>query len=542
MNKSHRNTWITLSVLAAALFVKTICFRQMSDLDVLSIGQLVAAYLSVAAVSLAFATIAWIPRRWPNVLLLVVTDLWFIAGIWYYAANNLWINWAAVRTITELRGFESSILAYLNWSQLLLPITTLLAVAVLHRFPLPHPTKRHWWIVTLVCAFLCVSAIGLRALFPLSEEAKNREMRAEDNFFLRTHSPLAQIGWIAYEAAVEGTYQWKAKQPFTAREQQIMDAICRDSVPPTPPKGHLVYILVESLETWALETTDTQGRRIGEYLLSYVESHPTLYVPTVHTQQKYGRSGDGQLLTQTGLLPLSSGVACRQYGENVYPNLAHFYPFGVVINPYHIPVWNQKVVTYSYGFKELFSPRRLLNLSDSVVMTRTMEYLNEATEPIMVLALTIDTHTPFRSRRDSVALDTERYNASEADYLRSVHYTDRQIGRFLAWADTASIMRNATIVITADHNQFPRENGHGLCPLILRTPAITQSITYSECLQMDIFPTVLHAIGQSNYYWQGFGVDLLNEQDAARLTDRPISVQEAYSLSDKLIRSNYFAR
>lgn len=541
MKLSNRNTWITLSIIAAALFVKSIYFRQLSDLDDLTVGQLVAAYLSVAAASISFATIAWIPRRWPTVVLLVVADLWFIAGIWYYAANNLWVSWAAVRTLTELRGFEDSIIAYLAWSQLLLPLSSLIAIAALHLLPLPRANKRHWTIVSWIVAVLLVGALIGRLVCPLSEDAKNRGMKAEEHFFLRTHSPIAQVGWIAYEAAIEGKYRWNAQRPFSSHEQQIMNIIYRDSVPPTRPQGHLVYILVESLETWALEAKDIHGRRIGECMLHYVETHPTLYVPKVESQQKYGRSGDGQLITQTGLLPLSSGVACRQYGNNVYPNLAHFYPFGVVINPYHVPVWNQRVVTYSYGFKHLYSPRMLINLSDSVVMDRTMGRLRRAKEPIVVLALTIDTHTPFRSHRDSVDLEPG-YSTSEADYLRSVHYTDRHIGRFLAWADTSLVMRNATIVITADHNQFPREHGHGLCPLIISSPAITQSVTYPECLQMDIFPTVLHAIGQSDYRWRGFGLDLLDAQEAAQLTDRPISAREAYSLSDKLIRSNYFAR
>jgi len=281
---------------------------------------------------------------------------------------------------------------------------------------------------------------------------------------------------------------------------------------------------------------------MGENMLNYAESHPTLYVPAVESQQKYGRSGDGQLITQTGLLPLSSGVACRQYGDNVYPNLAHFYPNGVVLNPYHVPVWNQRVVTYSYGFRHLFSPRMLVNLSDSVIMERTRSRLTKARVPTMVLTLTIDTHTPFRSHRDSVEFEPGRYSSSEIDYLRSISYTDRHIGYFLAWADTAAVMRNATIVITADHNQFPRVKGHGLCPLIIRSPRITQSVRYQDCLQMDIFPTVLHAIGQSDYAWRGFGVDLLDAQAEELLANRPIAAKEAYDLSDKLIRTNYFAR
>ena len=542
MIHSNRNTWITLSILAAALFVKSIYFRQMTDLDALAWGPMVAAYLSVAAVSVALAMIAWIPRRWPSVVLLVVTDLWFIAGIWYYAANNLWVNWAAVQTLTELKGFESSIMAYLAWSQLILPLTTLIALAAMHILPLPRVTKRHLWGAAVIATALYLGAVVGWLLCPLNQDTKNRAMRAEENYLIRTHSPLLQIGRIGYDALLENRYKRNAKRPFTSREREIMDAVCRDSVAPSVPEGHLVYILVESLETWALEARDINGTRVGAHLLDYAESHPTLYVPAVESQQKYGRSGDGQLITQTGLLPLSSGVACRQYGKNVYPNLAHFYPFGVVLNPYHIPVWNQKVVTYSYGFKQLYSPRVLVNLSDSVVIDRTIGRLRRARRPIMILALTIDTHTPFHSHRDSVVFEEGKYSVSETDYLRSVHYTDRHIGRFLAWADTARVMQNATIVITADHNQFPREKGHGLCPLIIRSPRITQSVRYEKCLQMDIFPTVLHAINQTDYMWRGFGVDLLDEQAEEQLTHRPISAREAYDLSDKLIRTNFFAR
>ncbi len=542
MDNSRRSTWITLSILAAALFVKSVYFRQMTDLDALSWGQLVGAYLSVAAAAVAVAAVAWIPRRWPSVVLLVLADLWFIANIWYYAANNLWVNWAAVRTITELRGFESSVLAYMAWSQLLLPLTTILAIIALHILPLPRVSKRQGWAVVLVVGALCSGAWIMRRLCPLNEDTKQRAMKAEEHFFLRSHSPLAQIGMIVYESAVEGRCLLNAKRPFTDHEQAVMHAIYRDSVAAAIPRGHLVYILVESLETWALEATDKRGERVGDHMLRYAESHPTLYVPAVQTQQKYGRSGDGQLITQTGLLPLSSGVACRQYGHNVYPNLAHFYEEGTVVNPYHVPVWNQKVVTYSYGFKHLSGSRKLLNLSDSVVMQRARTLLEEAERPTMVLALTIDTHTPFHSHRDSVVFEQGRYNTSEADYLRSVHYTDRQIGRFLEWADTAAVMQNATIVITADHNQFPREKGHGLCPLIIRSPEITQSVTYAECLQMDIFPTVLHAIGQPDYVWRGFGIDLLDEHAAEQLQHRPIRAKEAYLLSDKLIRMNFFAQ
>lgn len=535
-------SWIALSVLTAALIIKSIYFRQMLGMDdSLSVWQTVTAYIAVTAVALGLGLIAWSSWKWSALLLLILTDLWFIAGIWYYSANTIWLNWHALCTVSELHGFESSIRAYLSWSQLLLPLTTFLSWAFLRRIPYIHEDERARLGVLSIALCGCLCAAGGRLLFPMDEHTQLRSFHAEQTYFICTHSPLAQIGLIGYEAAKDGLFRWHATRPFTPREQEIMDSIYRDSVPPHAPEGHLVYILVESLETWALEATDINGSSVCPYLNAYIQTHPVLYVPGIETLQKYGRSGDGQLIVQTGLLPISSGVACKQFGTNTYPNLAHFYSHGIVINPYHVPVWNQRVVTYSYGFQRLISPRRLHNEKDRFVMQRTREHLMEVTEPTVVLALTIDTHAPFQTSRDSLTLD-DRYSSTEKDYLCSAHYTDRQIGQFLAWSDTASVMQNATIVITADHNHFPRTNGHGLCPLILSSPRIKESVFFPHALQMDIFPTVLHAIGQDDYMWRGFGIDLLSPNAPSLLQSRSITLEEAYSLSDKLIQTNYFAQ
>ena len=56
---------------------------------------------------------------------------------------------------------------------------------------------------------------------------------------------------------------------------------------------------------------------------------------------------------------------------------------------------------------------------------------------------------------------------------------------------------------------------------------------------MDIFPTVLSAIGCKDYYWNGFGVDLL---DSTNISNRKITATEALELSDKLHQANYFKK
>ena len=54
---------------------------------------------------------------------------------------------------------------------------------------------------------------------------------------------------------------------------------------------------------------------------------------------------------------------------------------------------------------------------------------------------------------------------------------------------------------------------------------------------MDIYPTILNLIDCENYYFKGFGIDLLNKE---AYNNRPITEEEAFELSNKIIESNYF--
>ena len=110
----------------------------------------------------------------------------------------------------------------------------------------------------------------------------------------------------------------------------------------------------------------------------------------------------------------------------------------------------------------------------------------------------------------------------------------------------------AVVVITGDHTIFKplmlQENmsyilshdikivdGKNYCPLIIKSPNIEQDCFFSdECYQMDLFPTILAAIGESDYWWRGFGINLLSP------SSRLFTENEAYSLSDKLLKMDYF--
>ena len=542
LSVSNRN--LILSTLALSYIAKFVLYRYAVELnDGLNAWQTIGAYTILVGVSMLLACIGMYKGRiGASLLTMVVVDVWLFANIIYYKSNFLLLDWFVIQIADNMKGFEDSIESYLQWWYFLIPAISIVVGAFLIRYRSvltteTIPAKRFLGIIGISFAiYMAGTCLGAYGNEKYAYDNEDKWVFEQDRMLLlKVHSPIGHMVTVVCDGIKDRIMHHKAIRPLNEQEKGVLSDIYTDSVEANVPQGHLVFVLVESLESWPFTVKDNRGVEVCEQLNRYMQTHNVLFCPRVTSQQKYGRSGDGQLITQTGMLPLSSGVTCMSHGDNVYPNLAHFYPDGVVLNPY-AGVWNQHVTTYSYGFKRLRETSIFHKGTDSLMISWAREELEQATEPTCVLLLTLETHAPFRSARNSLDLGNS-YPTLEAKYLQCVHQLDAQLGRFLAWADTTETMKDATIVITADHNHFPVRDGKGLCPLIICSPQITQSTFISEAYQMDIFPTVLHAIGQSNYAWHGFGIDLLDST-----AQRTISVSQAYSLSDKMIRTNYFKK
>jgi hypothetical protein len=210
-------------------------------------------------------------------------------------------------------------------------------------------------------------------------------------------------------------------------------------------------------------------------------------------------------------------------------------------------------MTPVYGYQELIEPDTDYRFAwnDSIVIDKLIQTLDTASAPCCAMGITINGHLPFDSSPDAMELP-DTIPSIIQNYLRTAHYTDRQVGRFLAWADTAEVMQNSTIAITGDHRIFtydmseevrdyglranlPFGTGDAGCPFIMTAPCIDSTIYIPQAKQGDIFPTILHAVGQQHYFWKGMGHDLIDEPCYA---DDDCALRR--SLADKLIRTNWF--
>lgn len=531
-------------------------------------------YLTKIAASMMLALpFLWCRRKWIYGLVVFgLTDLWFIANVVYFRAYHLFITWHLFALAGNMSGFESSITPYLSWSLLVIMLPSVLVLPCIFL-----PLERANWKGTLVVLILSVLAsaggsisrwLAVRPWLngeglswewfnpcslpkSLSEDYSEHERQASK--YIRSRSMLGYPLYMIYDA-VE-TYRHRGVAPeLTEEERAEVEKRIGPKVPQNEANGSLVILLLESFESWLIEAEDVHGNPVCPAMRAYIETHPVLYVKDVATQIQFGMSGDGQLIVNTGLFPTLEGVACMDYGYNTYPNLAHFYPRSAVVNPCR-NVWNQAVVTTSYGYRQLVEPKseNRFEWNDSIVVDKMITTLEGLGNQACVMGITVSGHLPFDTSRDRIEVSEE---APEwiRNYLQTAHFTDRQVGRLLAWADTAKVMENSVIAITGDHRIFHawindelREYGlkAGLpfgtsqagCPLIVKSPKIEELRVVENGEQVDIFPTILDAIGQENYYWKGFGRDLLQEAGKAEEEGPDIRRQ----VSDKLIRMDYFA-
>jgi phosphoglycerol transferase MdoB-like AlkP superfamily enzyme len=275
-----------------------------------------------------------------------------------------------------------------------------------------------------------------------------------------------------------------------------------------------------------------------------------LYHRRIKKQTKAATSADGQMIINTGLLPIKSGATCYKHPYNIYPALSKLYNSSVGLIPGNLGTWNQKRMSDAYGFNEnILNP----NNDDSIMVSQLNDVKHQYD---YILAITMASHSPFKFCAHRSRLELANDIPSDISYyLQSINFTDMHLGLFLNSIQSDSILQNSTIVITGDHTIFPVEirkefsdycKANNLdykveeeyCPLIIYSPNIKEKTIVDEvAYQMDIYPTILHVIGAEDYYWKGFGVNLL---DSVARQNRPISPEDAFELSDKLIRANYF--
>ncbi len=522
--KENRSNWLLFILFAGMILFKLTLFDYLYShhVPVFSLWKnpplFWTFYLPRIGISLSIASLLFLlKRKYWSIYISVLIDILLLANLWYYRSFDRFIDIYAIMMVGGLNdGYWDSIKMFIEWQDITFPILSIL--------------------------------YGLAFLV-----ADNRVRKAIITPIIILIAVIIHFGgmYLINDANIFASYQWENKVEAITLNDTDKQTI-QTFIQPTKevqPKSKLVLIIIESLESWAVHPT------IMPHLWQFIQSQHVLYAPRITDQTEAAKSADAQIIANTGILPAKKGATCHLYMQNLFPSIADCYD-SLTLSIASTPLddcWHQNDMNKAFHFDTEWS--RIGN--DSLLFTSVREGIKQGFNYVQLF--TISSHTPF----DAVAKDSKLQLPTDAhipqflgDYIRSINVIDEGLAVLLSAIENDSAFQQTTVVITGDHTIFStakRTQYDRVCkeydlpyavadnkyvPLIIYSPAIDGNTRIEDiCYQMDIYPTMLSCIGCDNYFWKGFGVNLLNS--TARY-HRPIIPEQASDLSDKVIRADYF--
>ena len=607
LSKGNRAQWCVFFLFAFILFVKCILFHWDAFHSILISSawrdplSFYKFYMAKLLMPLFIASFVFITKHyWWTIVVSLLVDIWSIANLIYFKTYDAFLSVNDMLLVENMDGAWSSITAYFDNSMILMLLLTIIWGLFLIAFQKSIENRKWTIFISSLLILFGLAFLNNYLIYNIKfwsneskEEAALLAKETEEWIsFINEHGghekrygtcwayiPFNNI----YEEAAHGitTINANFMEQYIRQQSILSDFIAvniyhmfnhnvagdiislsendiksiQQYISPTmanpSPQNNLIVILVESLEDWPLHHA-IENHEIAPYLNKLKQKEHVLYCDKIKCQTLGGNSGDGQMIVNSGLLPIQNGVACMHYGDNKYPNFAHFYSNSILVNPWP-KIWNQDTMSVRYSYTQKVEPESG-EWEDAQVLATSLNYLRNADTPTCLMAITVSTHSPFNRIRNNKV--QTKAPAILNRYMQCLNYTDSCIADFMNSVLADPLLSLSTIVITGDHTIFKPAmlsdfttyskeqnlsiaSGENYCPLIIYSPQITQNIHVTDtCYQMDIFPTILHLIGCEDYYWKGFGVNLL---DSIARHNRPITELKAYELSDRLIRSNYFS-
>ena len=349
-------------------------------------------------------------------------------------------------------------------------------------------------------------------------------------------STLREYGLLRY-IFIESLKAFHSKRDLRADELALVRSyICGKIMPPVSipdsvdnSEKNLILIIVESLNS-AVVGYCVDGRPITPVLNEICRSCNSVVALDMVSQVGCGRSSDGQLMYNTGLLPMRDEVTALRYADNEYPSLADALNKSVSVEVIgeNAGMWNHRATNLAFGYDALVDgcAGDVRDSYDGEIFQRALSLMKELPQPFFAQITTLGMHDP--------------YDGPDG-YLHAVSRFDESLGEFLTALKSAGLYDNSVIAIVSDHN-----GDISLPGSVRRDDAIMLAILNSgidakiecEVAQIDVYPTILDVMGVSGiYHWPGMGRSLLRDYGSE---ERDMS--HLWNISENIIASDYFRR
>ncbi|MCQ2344355.1 MAG: sulfatase-like hydrolase/transferase [Paludibacteraceae bacterium] len=454
-------------------------FHAPLDFFVFWLGKLTPALLISSFVFLS-------KRLWWTIVVSVIIDVWCIVNLTLLRSYGSFITWGVVSLASNLHGFEDAVITYIHtdtFNYFFITIAYVFLISITYKLKNKQQDRIYFLVfftLALASSFLDKYLYSFQ-IDNWSDRMDAREIKYsnqrinpfesyfpfgdvhhwayvvrayEDAEFSEIYVPHQSI--VSYFVAMPLYHFWTTgkMQKMTDTEKAQFNQLIDISKQHITPKTNLIVLLVESLESWPLDSV--AGFEYMPNLSRLVKRDNILFCKRIKSETKHGNSGDGQMIVLSGLLPIDDGAACCLYDENVYPSYIHSYDNAVIVNP-SPGAWHQTEMSHNYGFTKVIEPKEN-NISDEWVINSMIDALQNIDTPFCMLGITMSSHLPFTYGKEHPIYHPNGMPQVMSNYLNSLYYTDICIGHLIDYLHSCGLDKSVTLVITGDHAIFRDPN------------------------------------------------------------------------------------
>lgn len=511
--------------------------------------------------------------RWTVTLPVVLTALFLLVNIWYYRFWGDILPLTAFSMVSNVNGLlldsVRGLPAAADLWIALPPLALVALVVVLRRRLRDEPPLR--MRVRVYAALGCV-AVFIMAQLAVSESARRwraGELGDRVSLWQATVDRVATVsfqGRVTYRDCGICVYMTRmaatalssrdAMRKLTDAERAEVDAfiaanIDESRVMTDNRDKNVIFIIVESLNADVIGRK-VAAREVTPTLNALLGTEGTFAALDMRTQIRQGGSGDGQLIYNTGLMPLSDDVTSL----TVVPR-AHFAPLASMLGRHTAGAvfaddgrsWNQTVAFNRFGFDKVYTSEEDAGAvaergADGAMFDRALEVVRTARQPFMLEMVTISMHVPFDDPGVTGydCFDNAGLTDNERGYLRMTAYFDAELARFINGLKALGVWDDTILVLASDHSQniavdASERAGDDAMPILFMAVNTGVTRTVDQTVyQTDVFPTLLDIAGVTGVPYRGVGVSML--RPGARDTDR---IPAEDRVSDLILRGDRLA-
>lgn len=334
-------------------------------------------------------------------------------------------------------------------------------------------------------------------------------------------------------------------------------------------KGKNVIVLqLEALQTYVIDRL-IDGQEVTPNLNRLVRDG--IYFPNFYDQIGGGNTSDAEMMSVTGVLPISKGAVATSYADKRIPSLLrNLRNLGYVTSTFHadsLSFWNRKKLYPALDWQELydinyFGKNDVIGYgpSDDILFKKTIEKFKAykaANKKFFSEVVTLTGHKPYNflpADHQYLTLPEEYVNTLTGNYLQTQRYVDEQIGMFIAMLKENGLYDDTVLVVYGDHFGIHPSNVDAIekplleaftgmpytmneafkVPLILKVPSVESATISMVGGQADIMPTVANILGIKLGAAVVFGRDLLNQ------TTNLVVQPSYYTRAGSFITKDYF--